>query len=272
MKIMTILGCNSEWETNAGSMLFCALGLHPVWLSPSCKDHRVYIQCGAFYINTTFVASLWLGGVPQITLKLHLSCICLFGDVNTRSTISHWRATPTFVYAREKHPNTIQNATFTTSITKIINCFLFRGIFVPVTRTADCLWPDGSKTNESGHYERLEGLVVIRATPWFWWLAVCQCLPHNRLPFVESGDIGEQKTEQMYMVISYSRIRHKIYTVTHLLTAKYLVLFIDFLFVCLKTIIIDVLRFITTTTTTTTSAAILYLLLLIIIIKQLNIY
>ncbi len=108
-------------------MLLCALILHPVWLSASCKDHSVYIQCGAFYINTTFVASLWLGGVPQITLKLHLSCVCLFGDVNTRSTINHWRATPTFVYAREKHTNTIQNATFTASITTIINCFLFGG-------------------------------------------------------------------------------------------------------------------------------------------------
>lgn len=128
-------------------MLPCVLFLHPVWLSPSCEDHRVYIQCGAFYINTPFVASLWLGGVPQITLKLHLSSVCLFGDVNTRSTISHWRATPTFVYAWEKHPNTIQNTTFSASITTIINCFSVWGIFVPVNNS----WlPLTCGTNGSG--------------------------------------------------------------------------------------------------------------------------
>lgn len=96
--------------------------------SPPCDFRHpvktaVYIQCSAFYINTVFVASLWLGGVTQITLKVHLSSVCLFEDVNPRSCVFPWRATLTFVYAREKHTNTTWGTC--ASITAVIKCSFF---------------------------------------------------------------------------------------------------------------------------------------------------
>lgn len=138
------MGC--KCETNVDIM--CALVVHPVWLSPQhlhsvwCFRHKHHV-CGialirrstSNHIKTSFVLRLFVCRWEHKEHHKPLTChanICL--------------------YMRK---NTLQNTTFSASVSKFISCF-----FVQV-------WPDSGTVGFWEVLWKFEGLVVIQVTLWF---------------------------------------------------------------------------------------------------------